>query len=94
LRGISLGNTGAAKAMLTTEYPMQRSYDNNGNLLTLTGAATSTYTWDYRNRMISAWVSGATPDAPKRWLPFFAAGIRVGAARTGRQRKYAQMKLR
>jgi RHS repeat-associated protein len=40
----------------TTTY----SYDNNGNLLTLTGAATSTYTWDYRNRMISAWVSGAT----------------------------------
>jgi RHS repeat-associated protein len=40
----------------TTTY----SYDNNGNLTGRTGAATSTYMWDYRNRMISAWVSGAT----------------------------------
>jgi len=36
------------------------AYDNNGNLASTTGAATSTYTWDYRNRMISAWVAGAT----------------------------------
>jgi len=40
----------------TTTY----AHDNNANLLTLWGAATSTYTWDYRNRMISAWVSSAT----------------------------------
>ena len=40
----------------TTTY----AYDANGNLTGTTGAATSTFMWDYRNRMIAAWVSGAT----------------------------------
>jgi YD repeat-containing protein len=40
----------------TTTY----AYDAIGNLATTTGAATSTFMWDYRNRMIRAWVSGAT----------------------------------
>ena len=35
------------------------TYDNNGNTASTTGAATSIL-WDYKNRMISAWVSGAT----------------------------------
>jgi YD repeat-containing protein len=48
--------TGFFSGTATTTY----AYDNNGNLASTTGAATSTYTWDYRNRMISAWVSGAT----------------------------------
>jgi YD repeat-containing protein len=38
------------KGTATTTY----SYDNNGNLTGRTGAATSTYMWDYRNRMTSA----------------------------------------
>ena len=40
----------------TTTY----AYDAIGNLATTTGAATSTFNWDYRSRMIRAWVSGAT----------------------------------
>ena len=40
----------------TTTY----AYDAIGNLATTTGAATSTFNWDYRNRMIRAWVAGAT----------------------------------
>lgn len=40
----------------TTTY----AYDANGNLTGTTGASTSTFMWDYRNRMIAAWVSGAT----------------------------------
>jgi RHS repeat-associated protein len=40
----------------TTTY----SYDAIGNLATTTGAATSTFMWDYRNRMLRAWVGGVT----------------------------------
>jgi YD repeat-containing protein len=40
----------------TTTY----AYNANGNLTGTTGAATSSFTWDYRNRMIAALVSGAT----------------------------------
>jgi YD repeat-containing protein len=48
--------TGFFNGTVTTTY----TYDSNGNVASTTGAATSTYTWDYRNRMISAWVSGGT----------------------------------
>jgi YD repeat-containing protein len=40
----------------TTTY----AYDANGNLTGSTGATTSTFMWDYRNRMMAAWVSDAT----------------------------------
>jgi YD repeat-containing protein len=38
------------------------TYDNNGNLLTYkaAGSATSTYTWDTRNRMTQSVVAGTT----------------------------------
>ena len=36
------------------------TYDNSGNIASTTGEATSSFLWDYKNRMISAWVSGAT----------------------------------
>src|SRR5262245_39244337 len=32
----------------------------NGKLATTSGASTSTFMWDYKNRMLRAWVSGAT----------------------------------
>jgi hypothetical protein len=48
--------TGYFNGSATTTY----GYNAIGNLASTTGAATSTYTWDYRNRMLSAWVSGAT----------------------------------
>jgi hypothetical protein len=48
--------TGFFNGSATTTY----AYDAIGNLATTTGASTSTFNWDYRNRMISAWVSGAT----------------------------------
>jgi hypothetical protein len=36
------------------------SYDANGNLATTTGAATSTFNWDYRNRLTRAAVPSGT----------------------------------
>jgi hypothetical protein len=50
------GTLRCADATATMTY----GYNAIGNLASTTGAATSTYTWDYRNRMIAAWVSGAT----------------------------------
>jgi YD repeat-containing protein len=46
--------TGYFNGIATTTY----SYDAIGNLATTTGAATSTFNWDYRNRMIRAALSG------------------------------------
>ena len=48
--------TGYFNGTATTTY----AYDAIGNLATTTGAATSTFNWDYRNRMVRAWVAGAT----------------------------------
>jgi RHS repeat-associated protein len=36
------------------------TYDKNGNLTTELGSATTTYSWDYRNRLTQATSSGAT----------------------------------
>jgi YD repeat-containing protein len=51
--------TGFFNGSATTTY----AYDAIGNLATTSGAATSTFNWDYRNRMIRAWIAGATSTA-------------------------------
>ena len=53
-------NPHALTATSTAPQPRPTPTTTTATSRRSTGAATSTYTWDYRNRMISAWVSGAT----------------------------------
>ena len=56
----SYANPHALTSYFTGTATTTYTYDANGNLATTTGAATSTFGWDYRNRMTRASVMSGT----------------------------------
>jgi hypothetical protein len=47
----TVGNSASSERNIKCAEAAEIAMDANGNLLTLTGAATTTYTYDYRNRL-------------------------------------------
>ncbi len=66
--GVSPYNYNVSNA-LTSKPGVTYTYDNNGNTLTKTdGSGTTTYAWDFENRLTSVTLPGDLPPVSAQWI--------------------------